>query len=938
MSAIENSSIGRKSEGRIFDYLKPSTEVRNIGTVVRTPTVTAGEIVPLPATYVGRDAVDDSASKSLGTLVRSLEGFNNSLGRFGYLFQKTQSDIAETKGQMDAMADMGTARKVFQQGLDRATEQGLFPKFAHPKYRLAYMKAAADSITLSDYPSFLEKYRERLTDPNSTEPSSVIFSEARQAFAEQNFKDNPIAQATFLERAFGMEHNESASTRATKEQRFVQNLEDNNSQVTSALTRDFIVASKSGDKTETQLALSNLQQHLDDTRSQYRIDKPNVKFWDDVTASLNYDVSSGTLSPEDALAAIDGIASSLVSGTDLSAKTGDVQDKVANFRSRLVQEAVSLSHRNQTAKTEEEASIGDETDTYIGAIWSKQNRTPTVGDTEEIARAIASSHPSIHPDKIFNIVRNKLRTEANAEAGREGSPEIVSQLSDLASTDPTKAAQLAAMARQTGDITIKDEKTINDAGQKRNAIMEGMASGKYDQRLTEIQDRVEKMFQTEAGFSLGIPADDQAKVAEAKNFAESEYRSMATAAISQIIDEDTDGELRKNPIGFQSVVSKKLADIQQQVINKTAAYIKESELKSIDPNAAPFSPTISSLKQDALTVNQDTSNSTEPDSPVNLARVRLAKRGKEIQQQLARQIPLVSPERQQKLLDAYWETTRALGLSAEEVLAGKTYQGIQIPKEFLTTTSTGTPVWQTTPLFASPREYDALVAPLFSGAPDPQFEENIPQLPSTPNLRRELLNFVTETEGFKGESYTDGGQESIGFGTKAKYKGEVITEREAFSRLQSELTAHAKRIDDAAKKNNVTMSPSQRDALISLDYNTGRGVEVLDKFKGDFQQIANEITTNSSFVRGTNPLTGNKEVLGGLVRRRKDEAAMLLEQQSLTSSQDGVDYLPPVAPPSNKQNKLDEIFKKLGITDPKDQADFLEYQRNLVNRRRFSPL
>lgn len=90
----------------------------------------------------------------------------------------------------------------------------------------------------------------------------------------------------------------------------------------------------------------------------------------------------------------------------------------------------------------------------------------------------------------------------------------------------------------------------------------------------------------------------------------------------------------------------------------------------------------------------------------------------------------------------------------------------------------------------------------------------------------ETVTFIKELEGLKLEAYGDSGQTSIGYGTRGT-PGERITKEEADRRLTSELSMHAKRVDAAAREHGVKLTPNQRQALISFDFNTGAAPVVM---------------------------------------------------------------------------------------------------------------
>jgi len=135
---------------------------------------------------------------------------------------------------------------------------------------------------------------------------------------------------------------------------------------------------------------------------------------------------------------------------------------------------------------------------------------------------------------------------------------------------------------------------------------------------------------------------------------------------------------------------------------------------------------------------------------------------------------------------------------------------------------------------------------------------------STPGIvDSRTINWIKQQEGFKARAYPDGRQTSIGYGTRAQSANEQIDPGEAHVRLVKELTASAASIDDAAAKVGLPLAPPQRAALISYDYNTGRGADALLKSGGDPNAVAEAIRNG--------PKTQNGSVLAGLVKRRNDE-------------------------------------------------------------------
>tara|TARA_R110000824_G_scaffold8441_2_gene38364 strand:+ start:6404 stop:7189 length:786 start_codon:yes stop_codon:yes gene_type:complete len=100
----------------------------------------------------------------------------------------------------------------------------------------------------------------------------------------------------------------------------------------------------------------------------------------------------------------------------------------------------------------------------------------------------------------------------------------------------------------------------------------------------------------------------------------------------------------------------------------------------------------------------------------------------------------------------------------------------------------------------------------------------------------DLTGFVKSFEGFLENSYDDYGQQSIGYGTKARDGETSITRDEAESRLGAELGSHRNRVLAAVKRGGHNFSDTQIDALTSFDYNTGAINHVLLKNTGTYSK------------------------------------------------------------------------------------------------------
>lgn len=133
----------------------------------------------------------------------------------------------------------------------------------------------------------------------------------------------------------------------------------------------------------------------------------------------------------------------------------------------------------------------------------------------------------------------------------------------------------------------------------------------------------------------------------------------------------------------------------------------------------------------------------------------------------------------------------------------------------------------------------------------------------------DLATRVMGFEGFTPRASWDYKQHSNGFGTRAKFSGEVIDQNEARQRLATEL--------DAAK-NSVTsrfpnLAPHQTDALTSFTYNLGPGwMSQPTRLAAAVE--AGDHATAAKVMQEYNKAGG--KVLPGLASRRSAESAMYL--------------------------------------------------------------
>ena len=138
------------------------------------------------------------------------------------------------------------------------------------------------------------------------------------------------------------------------------------------------------------------------------------------------------------------------------------------------------------------------------------------------------------------------------------------------------------------------------------------------------------------------------------------------------------------------------------------------------------------------------------------------------------------------------------------------------------------------------------------------------------------IALIKKMEGFEPKAKYDYGQYSIGYGTACEY-GQYpngITEAEADKLLREDLTDWEDDLHKFAKKNNLTLSQQQFDALISFTYNLGSNwMYNTSTFR---TAVINGAKGNDFIFAITRWCNAGNEILPGLVERRLAEANMYL--------------------------------------------------------------
>lgn len=153
------------------------------------------------------------------------------------------------------------------------------------------------------------------------------------------------------------------------------------------------------------------------------------------------------------------------------------------------------------------------------------------------------------------------------------------------------------------------------------------------------------------------------------------------------------------------------------------------------------------------------------------------------------------------------------------------------------------------------------------------------KLPADGDVGTGYVDWIKKFEGFNPRAHSDYKQTSIGYGTRAKPGETHINEQEAHNRLLGELKDHESNVDNAAAAFEYNLTPAQREALISFDFNTGAGTDVLHQGAGDIEKVKQKM---AEYINVTE--NGQKVPSQGLKERRaKEIARMNAVQQAITN-------------------------------------------------------
>ena len=170
------------------------------------------------------------------------------------------------------------------------------------------------------------------------------------------------------------------------------------------------------------------------------------------------------------------------------------------------------------------------------------------------------------------------------------------------------------------------------------------------------------------------------------------------------------------------------------------------------------------------------------------------------------------------------------------------------------------------------------LAPATPDSGDTDLDDNTPiMLRTTENG----VAFIKAREGFRATAYWDYSQYSIGYGSRceANEYPNGITQEQADRLLRKKLQEFETKLDAFLTKNNLTLSNTQYDALISLTYNIGstwmNGTR-LASYLASGQYTHNELASAMGIWCHVKESGGDYVIHDGLVSRRMAELRVFL--------------------------------------------------------------
>jgi GH24 family phage-related lysozyme (muramidase) len=907
--AIPPRVVPRREAPTDLMKVTPSGRVNFQGLGGSVPQVRASSSVQQPTPFIGKAA----PRTDLFQLAEGLQYFNGEIGKLAYTQRQQWEESQVEKAKTEAITNPEKVAEVFRVGLDKAVEQGLFPRNAHPKYRFAYLEQGAKNIALTGLPAFLEEKAQKLTTADSTEPIEATLNTYIDEFASNSgLAESPIAYAAFREAAFPATLRVAADTRKKREDNFNAARVEGLDQTISGLTGGLISSASVESDTDRALAIDASYRDLQTVYDSIRRDFPQIdatkQFTGSFISGLNASVNRGEIHPREATLLLQDAATKLKSGTGAWADIADVQSAIsgayATWENKAIQlESVNKQKVNEQDKRFDEAVLNKFQEYLDNGVFDSLN---TSTDLDKIGMEVAlAENPDLagNQDALRRRVRDLRIQFAETIENEEKYTQDGRWIEDEIRNNPQGAVQLLQTMYDNRQLTKATFDEYFKKAQDAADISGYLNEGGFNSKLGNIEGIAKELItpRNNMGFFASMNSQQTQQLVDLQTFGEEVFRTTATELVAQKLNADP--SLRENSTSragaIQAAVNEAYVETSKRM-NQRLTEVKDPKFLLQEKERVTKYGTMSqkvSVLEDAVTQLQTLSPSglTTPET-VDF-KVRIAKAPQELRY-LAQQIGVATGEEKQRLLNAYQQMVSVVGYGPKAILSGKTEDGIPVALEDVKTNP------MSTPIFRNSKEYESVIQEANQGIID------------APAQTQNLISFLQDVEGFYEKAYWDNKQWSIGHGTRSS-QGEVITKEEAAQRLNEEIDSHAQRIDMALEDTGIILSEGQRNALISFDYNTGEGVSVVKRFGGDPQAMKQKMM---EYVFETK--NGVKVRSKGLVNRRLKEVALF-------DSGDAT-----IAKPTDLENTtLSRLLDTLGIDTEEEIAQFLRKQKMMSKQR-----
>ena len=935
--AIANKTTLRRELPRAVDYLSPSTQI-SVGGGPASPTLRASQFIAPPTPYVGKAAVNTE----LLDLAKSLGQFNKQIGTLAYVIDEESEQQAAEEGKEDAMANTEMARNIFKKTLNTAVKEGLFPKNAHPEYRMAYMETAAKAITMQDLPTFLEEQSKLLEDPNNMEPIGPKLRTLTQNYLAEQFPD-PIARNAAMAASFSIVNEAQDRTSKNRENNFIsaetQGIEQLGTGVVSQISRNF---TDPENENQQRLRYDGLQQYQNlfdniQLKNPHLGPKAADMMADILVSSVRADIFNGTLDPQAGLDVLDFVSSGLKSGTGPWAAIPSVSARITGAKQELINRSAMVDNQLVEANKNKYEKFESAVQTYL----FKENMDGTLRNADFEAR-YADNVSKIAAEFGYTDIANDPFQLADEQLSAFDKKTVEYQSREVGLSEDLNAlidngdlrealAELRARKELYPTATYEaEEKRISD---KLN-ILSDLQNGDFDSKSGTLRKTAGEFLnaidpRTMYFASPTIQQDMVVEAAELQTFGEQEFRRLAL--------DNVETSLRKEPnlkdperVGeYSQVVNDAVNAAYKDTLNlmkeKSAKILKEKEdikvgIKSA--NAANIElygeanfGLINTVKDASMALDAiDNPGSTRDTTEIAEYKREIANVKNQLPR-MANQIRMSSGAEQQQLTASYVELRKLTGLGVDTVLSGRTEDGIDVDINSLGNL-------QEIPIFRSKEEFIAVV----------EEDRQAGKADVSSQRGNALLDFIIQEEAggrngpnFYSQPTNDYKQKTIGYGTKAKGPSDRVTPAEAEERLKVELEENAVEVLAAAEKVGILLGENQLNALISLQFNSGLASKFILDSKGDDnwqEYIKSQIPTVDGVTRTPDGRKlAKKKVLPGLVARRKRELDLFN-----TPDQSSV-------PQRTEKTKLERLKELLKIESDEELERFRFTQANFIKQR-----